>query len=126
MGIMAGLAVLGLAFYTITMREGMTIMSTPPFAPSDVYIITTAFFWTLIALLSIGLFALLKNLRIGAYFAFLTLVASLFAPYDNQSETAPLTVVWWLAIPNVMAGTLLLKTFSTLSPANAGIVIMKR
>jgi hypothetical protein len=53
----------GLAFYTITMREGMTIMSTPPFAPSDVYIITTAFFWTLIALLSIGLFALLKNLR---------------------------------------------------------------
>jgi hypothetical protein len=36
---MAGLAVLGLAFYTITMREGMTIMSTPPFAPSDVYII---------------------------------------------------------------------------------------
>ena len=108
------------------MREGMTIMSTPPFVPSDVYIITTAFFCTLIALLSIGLFALLKNLQIGAYFAFLTLVASLFAPYDNQSETAPLTVVWWLAIPNVMAGTLLLKTFSTLSPANAGIVIMKR
>jgi hypothetical protein len=63
MGIMAGLAVLGLAFYAITMREGMTIMSTPPFVPSDVYIITTAFFWTLIALLSIGLFALLKNLR---------------------------------------------------------------
>jgi hypothetical protein len=123
---MAGLAVLGLAFYTITMREGMTIMSTPPFAPSDVYIITTAFFWTLIALLSIGLFALLKNLRIGEYFAFLALVASLFAPYDNQSETAPLTVVWWLAIPNVMVGTLLLKTFSTLSPANAGIVMMKR
>ena len=58
---MAGLAVLGLAFYTITMREGMTIMSTP-FVPFDVYIITTAFFWTLMALLSIGLFALLKNL----------------------------------------------------------------
>jgi hypothetical protein len=123
---MAGLAVLGLAFYTITMREGMTIMSTPPFAHSDVYIITTAFFWTLIALLSIGLFALLKNLWIGAYFAFLALVASLFAPYDNQSETATLTVVWWLAIPNVMVGILLLKTFSTLSPANAGIVMMKR
>jgi hypothetical protein len=76
--------------------------------------------------LSIGLFALLKNLRIGAYFAFLALVASLFALYDNQSETAPLTVVWWLAIPTIMVGTLLLKTFSTLSPANAGIVIMKR
>jgi len=70
LGIMAGFAVLGLIFYETGAREGPAITSVPPFYPYDVYLISVVFFWTLIALSLVGLFALVKNLRIGAYFAF--------------------------------------------------------
>jgi hypothetical protein len=123
LGIMAGFAVLGLVFYEIGAREGPAILSAPPFVPSDEYAISIAFFWTLIGLSLIGLFALVKNLRIGAYVAFIALVVSLFAPYDKQTGTAPFTIIWWFAIPNAVVGILLLKEFSTLSPAASGMLV---
>src|SRR5690606_31210762 len=70
LGIMAGFAVLGWVFYEIGAREGPAIVSTPPFVPSDVYLISIAYFATLIILSLTGVVALAKNLRIGAYFAF--------------------------------------------------------
>lgn len=126
LGIMAGFATLGLVFYEIGAREGPAILSAPPFVPSDVYAISIAFFWTLIALSLIGLLALVKNLRIGAYIAFIALVVSLFAPYDKQTGTAPFTIIWWFAIPNAIVGMLLLKAFSTLSPVASGIFIKRQ
>jgi len=120
---MAGFAVLGLIFYEIATRVGPAIVSVPPLFPSDVYAISIAFFFTLIALSLIGLFALVKNLRIGAYFAFISLVMSIFAPYDKQTGTAPFTIIWWFAIPNIVVGFLLLRAFTTLSPATSGIVL---
>jgi hypothetical protein len=125
MGIMSGFAVLGLVFYEIGARQGPAITSVPPFVPSEVYAFSIAFFWTLIAISLIGLFTLVKNMRIGAYFVFIALVVSIFAPYDKQTGTAPFTIIWWFAIPNAVVGILLLKAFTTLSPAALGIP-MKR
>lgn len=118
-----GLAILALVFYEFGSREGPAITSAPPFLPSEVYAISITFFYTLIALSSIGLLALAKNLGIGAYLAFIVLVVSLFAPYDKQAGTAPFTIIWWFAIPNIVVGVLLLKAFKTLSPADPGIII---
>jgi hypothetical protein len=123
LGIMAGFAALGLLFYEIAAREGPVILSASPFVPSDAYAISVAFFWTLIVILLIGLFALVRNLRIGAYFAFIALVLSIFAPYDKQTGAAPFAVIWWFAIPNAIVGILLLKAFKTLSPASSGIAL---
>ena len=121
---MAGFAVLGLIFYETGAREGPAITSVPPFYPSDVYLISIVFFWTLIALSLVGLFALVKNLRIGAYVAFIVLIFSLFAPYEKQSGAAPFTMIWWFAIPNAIVGILLLRAFKTLS--SASMIIAKR
>lgn len=122
---MAGFAVLGWVFYEIGAREGPAIVSVPPFVPSDVRLISIAYFLTLTVLSLTGVFALAKNLRIGAYFAFVALLISVLAPYDKMTGTAPFTIIWWFAIPNTVVGVLLLKAFGTLSPIASGIAVRR-
>lgn len=104
MGIMAGLAVLGLAFYAIA-STGEAPGSVP--VPQAEYYLTISYYVMLVGA-SLGALALLaKGVRTGAYLAFASLAISVLAPIDGQSAN-------WIAIPNVVVGLLLLKAIKTL------------
>lgn len=111
LGIMAGLAVLGLGFYVSAAR-----VESAGDAPivSDRYYAVIAFYVVLIAITLAGLGRLVRRRRDGAYLAFAALAISMLAPSPNQVLQAPYTIVWWFAIPNVVVGILLLKSLKTL------------
>lgn len=104
MGIMAGFAVLGLAFYVIAAR-GEAVGSS--LVPPEMYYASVAYY-VMLAGASVFAVWLLKNgRRAGAYLAFAILGISLF-------EGSGFTVVYWFAIPNAAVGILLLKAIKTL------------
>lgn len=104
MGIMAGLAVLGLAFYAIA--SAVEAPGHVPVPQAEYYL--TVLYYVLLAGVSIGaVWLLAKGSRAGAYTAFASLAISVLAPVNSQSA-------YWIAIPNVAVGLLLLKAFKTL------------
>lgn len=110
-GIMAGLAVLGLIFYAIA-STGEAAGSVP--VPQAAYYQTILYFVSLTGL-SLGAVVLLaKGMRMGAYLAFAVLAASILAPVSNQTPNTAFNIVYWFAIPNAVVGLLLLKAVKTL------------
>ncbi len=110
-GIMAGLAAIGLTFYIIT-DAGEAAKSNLLQAgqyPTDI-----GSYALLIITSLAGLALLAKNRRIGAYFVFAALVLSIAAPSIFITGPAAYNVVWWFGIPNAIGGILLLKSFKTL------------
>jgi hypothetical protein len=111
LGIMAGLAVLGLGFYVAAAR----VESAGDLPVSaDRYYAVIAFYVLLIAVSLAGLARMARRKRDGAYLAFAALVISLFAASPNQVIQSPYIIIWWLAIPNAVVGILLLKSLNTL------------
>ncbi len=111
MGIMAGLAVLGLTFYTIAAR-GEAVGSS--IVPPEMYYTGIAYY---VMLASASVFAvwLLKNgRRVGAYLVFAILAVSVFAPVRSSALENSFTIIYWFAIPNAAVGALLLKAIKTL------------
>lgn len=109
LGIMAGLAVLGVVFFAIS-SQGEAQGSVRPSA--EAYNYTMGLYALMIGLSLGGLAALANHLRIGAYLAFLALIAW-FLPYAAQSLDT-LAAVSWMLIPNGVVGILLLKELKTL------------
>lgn len=111
LGIMAGLAVIGLVFYIIASRGGA-----PGSLPVqvEIYYGTIGFFIALISNSLLGLWQLVRGRRLGAYLAFIALAMSVFAPYSNQRTEAILFPIYWIAIPNMIVSLLLLKSLKTL------------
>lgn len=106
MGIMAGLAIIGLVLFLIASR-GEALGSIPRTSESwsiSVIILSSLVF---IPLLSLALMT--KRIKFGCYLAFVALVISLFAPSPGQIIAQPISFIPWLAIPNTIVGILLLK-----------------
>lgn len=111
MGIMAGLAVLGLTFYA-TASTGEAAGSIP--VPPAVYYQSILYFVSLTGL-SLGAVVLLaKGIRIGAYLTFAALAISVLAPVASQTGNAAFNIIYWFTIPNAAVGILLLKAVKTL------------
>lgn len=111
MGIMAGLAVLGLVFYAIA-STGEAEDSVP--VPPSAYYQTILYFVSLTGLSLGALMLLAKGIRVGAYLTFAALAISVLAPIDNQTQNAAFNIIYWFAIPNAAVGILLLKAIRTL------------
>jgi hypothetical protein len=109
LGIMAGLAVLGVVFFTIS-SQGEAQGSVRPSA--EAYNYTMGLYALMIGLSLGGLAALANHLRLGAYLAFLALVVW-FMPYATESVEA-LAAASWMVIPNGVVGILLLRALKTL------------
>ena len=105
LGIMAGLAVLGVVFFAASTQGSVR--------PSvGAYNYTMGLYALMIGLSLGGLAALANHLRTGAYLAFLALIVW-FMPYATQSLDT-LAAVSWMLIPNGVVGILLLKALKTL------------
>jgi hypothetical protein len=109
LGIMAGMAAIGLVLYLIASR-GEAPGSAP--IPQQTLSITILFFTSLVVIPSISLRLLVKRRRVGGYLAFLALGISLFAPYSDPAFH--LTITYWLAIPNAIVGILVWKNLKEL------------
>jgi hypothetical protein len=110
-GIMAGLALLGLVFYAVA-STGEAEGSVP--VPPAAYYQTILYLVSLTGL-SLGALALLaKGMRAGAYVAFAALAISVLAPAGNQTLGNAFNIIYWFAIPNAAVGILLLKAIKTL------------
>lgn len=111
LGIMAGLAILGLFFYVAASRGEST---GSVLVESDAYATTIAFFTILVALSLIGLYGLVKRLRLGVYVALVALVLSMFAPSGGKNLESSFAITWWLGIPNTVVGILLIRSLGKL------------
>ncbi|HKU50672.1 MAG TPA: hypothetical protein VJP79_12025 [Nitrososphaera sp.] len=111
LGLMAGLSILGLGFYVAAAR---VVSAGDPPAVAAIYNETMVFYLALFSISIAGLARLLKKKQDGAYFAFTSLILSLFAPSPSQIMRAPYTLIWWLAVPNTIVGILLLRAIKTL------------
>ena len=111
-GIIAGLAAIGMVFYVVAARVEAAGRSLYP--PQE-YFGTVEFFSTLIVLPIIGIRLMLNHRRIGAYVAFGVLAVSVFAPYGPLGSGFPLYPVFWIVIPNSAVGVLLAMRMKTLS-----------
>lgn len=111
LGIMAGFAVLGLAFYIAAARvESAGDLPVPP----DRYFAVVGFYALLVGISLAGLARLVRRKRDGAYLAFSALAISILAAGPNQLIQSPYTIIWWLAIPNAVVGILLWRSINTL------------
>lgn len=112
LGIIAGLAVLGLGFYVAAARvESVGDLAVQP----ERYYTVVTFYVVLVAISLAGLARLVRRKRDGAYLAFAALAISMLAPAPNQVNQAPYAIVWWLAIPNAVVGILLFRSLKTLT-----------
>lgn len=111
LGVMAGFAILGLAFYVIA-ASGEAQGSGPE--PVSVYYPNVGNYIILFALSLAAIGLLVKRKRAGAYVAFAALFLSLFAPSLLLTAQSAFGVIWWFAIPNTVVGVLLLKSMKTL------------
>jgi hypothetical protein len=106
-GIMAGFAVLGLAFYVTASTAGSVG------APRVMQFPAVSYYVALAGMSVVALWLLKNGRRAGAYVAFAALAISVFAPISGPAYDS-FTIVYWFAIPNAAVGVLLLKAFRTL------------
>lgn len=110
-GIMAGMASIGLTFYIIAATGEATGSG---LVPAGQYYADLVSYALLIFFCLAGLALLVERRRLGAYLVFAALVLSILAPSILISGQAAYNVVWWFAIPNAIVGILLLKSMKTL------------
>lgn len=111
-GIVAGLAVIGLVFYVVA-SQGEAAGSRP--AVPQAYYVTVAYYVSLAAASAAAVLLMAKrSRRTGAYLAFAALASSILAPHSSQTAGTPFQVAYWFMIPNAVVGILLMKAVRTL------------